>query len=161
MTDTRKYEQYAKKVKLFEGLNAEEVSEILHHGQTVEHRPGDSIFHKGQLGNNLYIVLNGTVNITLEYKIIAKCRVGDAFGEMSLLNHRPHCASADAATSVRLFILSEDQLNKILQKGVAVRLLLNIIHMLSAYLENANHINSTNTKLIQALKASNSEATIP
>ena len=158
MSNLRKYEVYAEKIKLFNGLTPEEVSDVLHHGSKLEFRAGDSIFHKGQLGSNLFIVLNGTVNITIDRQVIGKCRPGDAFGEMSVLNHRPHCASADAATNVKLFTLDERQINEVLEKRVAVRLLLNIIHVLSSHLENANLLNSQNYKLLQASENEKEEA---
>lgn len=149
MNDMRRYETYAQKIKLFSGLTLEEVSDVLQLGSKLEFRAGDSIFHKGQLGSNLFIVLHGMVNLTIDRQVIGKCRPGDAFGEMSVLNHRPHCASADAATDVKLFTLDERQINSILEKRVAVRLLLNIIHTLSSHLENANHQNSLNAKRIK------------
>jgi CRP-like cAMP-binding protein len=151
MNDMRRYETYAQKIKLFSGLTLEEVSDVLQLGSKLEFRAGDSIFHKGQLGSNLFIVLHGMVNLTIDRQVIGKCRPGDAFGEMSVLNHRPHCASADAATDVKLFTLDERQINSILEKRVAVRLLLNIIHTLSSHLENANHQNSLNAKRIKEL----------
>lgn len=158
MSDLRKYEKYAKKVKLFNGLTPNEVSGILHKGSTLEFRPGDTIFHKGQMGSNLFIVLHGKVNIMLDNKRIAMCNPGDAFGEMSVLNHRPHTASADAETNVKVFTLNEQQLNEILQQGAAVRLLLNVIHMLSSYLENANIVLSKNDRLIKRLSKSQEES---
>lgn len=161
MSDMRRYETYAQKIKLFSGLTPEEVSEILHLGSKLEFRAGDSIFHKGQLGSNLFIVLHGMVNITIDREVIAKCRPGDAFGEMSVLNHRPHCASADAATDVKLFTLDERQINSIFEKRVAVRLLLNIIHTLSSYLENANLVNSKNVKLLKVLEREKEAASVP
>lgn len=160
MSDMRRYEMYADKIKLFDGLTPEEVSSILHLGSKLEFRAGDSIFHKGQLGSNLFIVLHGTVNITIDTHLIAKCRPGDAFGEMSVLNHRPHCANADAATDVKLFTLDEQQLNSVFEKRVAVRLLLNIVHMLSSYLENANLVNSKNNKIIKAFEESTKTVSI-
>ena len=160
MSDMRKYEKYAQKVKLFNGLSPEEVSHILHQGATLEYRAGDTIFHKGQLGSNLFIVLHGKVNITLEGRRIALCNPGDAFGEMSVLNHRPHTASADAASDVKVFTLNEQQLNKILRRESAVRLLLNVIHMLSSYLENANFLNAKNERLIRQLSEQHQETPI-
>ena len=141
-----------KRIKLFEGLTDNEVTEIMRHGNSLDFRAGDAIFHKGQLGNTIFIVLGGTVNIVLDNHIISKCRMGDAFGEMSALNHRPHCANADAATAVKLFTLNEDQIVHLLEKRVGIRLLLNIIHMLSGYLENSNHINAKNTRVLEVLK---------
>jgi CRP-like cAMP-binding protein len=141
MGNSQKYEQYAKKIKIFNGLEPEEVRDILKQGHTIEYHAGDSIFYKGQMGSNLFVVLHGSINIENEGTIISKCRAGDAFGEMSVLNHRPHSASANAATDVKLFVLTEQDIRGILQKNhAAVALLLNIIHILSGYLEEANTI---------------------
>lgn len=160
MSDMRRYQKYAEKIKLFNGLSAEEVSHILHQGTTVDFRAGDTIFHKGQLGSNLFIVLHGKVNITIDGRMIARCAPGDAFGEMSVLNHRPHTASANAASDVKVFTLNEQQLNQILRRESAVRLLLNVIHMLSSYLENANFVNSKNERLIRELSQQHQETPI-
>lgn len=140
MSDRSKYARYAQKVKIFDGLSLDEVSEIMRHGDTLRFRAGQTIFHKGQLGNSIFIVLQGTVDIENEGIIIGKCRVGDAFGEMSVLNHRPHCASAAAATAVKVFTIDETQIHKLLDELVGVRFLMNIVHVLSAHLETANGI---------------------
>lgn len=140
MSNPRKYARYAEQIKIFAGLSGEEVTEILRHGDKMYFRAGQTIFHKGQLGSTVFIILHGTVDIENEGCIIAKCREGDAFGEMSALNHRPHCASAAAATDVKLFTINENQMNELLKQEVATRFLLNIIHLLSAYLEQANSV---------------------
>ena len=157
MSKMQKYARYAEKVKLFNGLSAEEVSHILHQGTTVEFRAGDTIFHKGQMGSNLFNVLHGKVNITIDGRRIARCNPGDAFGEMSVLNHRPHTASADAASDVKVFTLNEQQMNEILCRRSAVRLLMNVIHMLSSYLENANFVNSKHERTIRQLTEAHAE----
>lgn len=141
MPDFEKYRRYAKRIPLFNGLTPEEISDVLHKGQVLYIAKGKTIFHKGQRGNTLFIVFNGVVDIYNEDRLIAKCRVGDAFGEMSVLDHRPHTATAVAGTEVKLFTLDESQINEILHQRVAVRFLLNIIHLLS------NHLASTNTML--------------
>ena len=41
-------------------------------------------------------------------------------------------------TEVRCFVITEDQLNTILETRVAMRFLLNVIHILSGHLEVAN-----------------------
>ena len=146
MANTRKYERYAKKIKIFEGLSGDEVAEIVRHGDKIYFRAGETIFHKGQLGSNIFVVLRGTVDIENDGYIIAKCREGDAFGEMSVLNHRPHCASAAAATDVKLFTIDENQIDKLLTKHAASRFLLNIIHVLSAHLEKANALISQQSR---------------
>ena len=138
MSDEDKYEQYAKKVRIFNGMKAGEVSDILHQGKVVYFKQGQTIFHEGMLGSNLFIVLSGQIGIYMKGKIIARCHVGDAFGEMAVLNHTPRCATAAALSDTTLFTLDEMQINNILRRQVAVRLLLNVIHILSERLETAN-----------------------
>ena len=133
-----KYRKYAEKVRIFNGLKPDEVRDILHQGHSLDYGKGQTIFHEGMLGSNLFIVLSGEVGLYNKDKLIALCKVGDAFGEMSVLNHRPRTATAAAQTDVKLFTLDESQMNSILEKHVAVRLLLNIVHVLSERLENAN-----------------------
>ena len=149
------------KIRLFEGLSDHEVDEILRHGNSLDFRAGDAVFHKGQLGNTIFIVLSGTVDIVIDNHIVARCRTGEAFGEMSALNHRPHCANAEAASQVKLLTLNEKEINHLLEKRVGIRLLLNIVHMLSGYLENANHINAKNTRIIENMEVSTCAPTDP
>jgi len=136
--DRAKCEVYAKKVRIFNGLTPEEVADILRQGKVLHFQQGQTVFHEGMMGSNLFVVLSGQIAIYSKSKEIARCHVGDAFGEMSLLNHKPRCATAAALSDVTLFTLDEDQLNHILEKRVAVRILLNVIHVLSERLESAN-----------------------
>ncbi|MBI1317360.1 MAG: cyclic nucleotide-binding domain-containing protein [Candidatus Hydrogenedens sp.] len=133
-----KYRRYAEKVRIFQNLDPQDVSTILHHGKVLNFREGQTIFHEGMLGSNLFIVLKGEVAIQHKNELIAKCKVGDAFGEMAVLNHEPRTATALALTECRCFTLEEREVNELLEQKLAVRVLLNVIHVLSERLEGAN-----------------------
>ena len=133
-----KYRQYAKKIAIFHGLRPEEVQHVLKQGHTLEFRKDQTIFHEGQLGSNLFVVLNGEIGIHAKNRMIAKCKSGDTFGEMAVLNQAPRNATAMAITDTRLFTLDEAGINKVLENKEGVRILLNIIHVLSERLEEAN-----------------------
>ena len=138
MDDPRKYEKYRKKIKLFHDFSDNDISEVLKHGTTMRFRAGQPIYHEGQMSRTIFVVIEGRVNIESQGYIIAKCRAGDVFGEMSALNHRPHSASADAINAVKLFTLDSKQINKLLEKKIGIQLLLNIIHILTSHIDNAN-----------------------
>lgn len=142
MGDMEKYRKYAEKVTIFNGLEPSDVEFILRSGKVLHFREGQTIFHEGMMGSNLFVVLHGEIGILSKNELIAKCRVGDAFGEMAVLNHKPRSATAAALSEAKLFTLDEKQINTILEKHVAVRLLLNIIHVLSERLESANAWNA-------------------
>ena len=138
MGTQEQYQMYAKKIRIFNGLQPTEVEFILKSGTIVHFREGQTVFHEGMLGSNLFIVLSGKVSIYNKKRQIAICDVGDAFGEMAVLNRKPRSATAAAKSDVKLFTLDERQINQILDKGVAAKLLLNVIHVLSERLEQAN-----------------------
>jgi len=149
MTDIHKYERYAEKISIFHGLSAGDVDDLLHRGRVLSCRQGETIFHEGMLGSNLFVVLGGKVGIYIKNQLIATCHVGDAFGEMAVLNKRPRSATATPLTDSRLLVLDESQINEILEKHVAVRLLMNVVHVVSERLEAANTSNVELRKTLQ------------
>lgn len=138
MPDLEKYRSLAASIPLFKGLMPEEVAYIFRHGKTVFFHAGKAVFHQGQPGANLFVVLAGRVALYDKERLIGTLHRGDAFGEMAVLNHRPRTATAAAMEDCELFTLDERELNHILEKHLAIRLLLNIIHVLSDRLEVAN-----------------------
>ncbi|MCC6145109.1 MAG: cyclic nucleotide-binding domain-containing protein [Candidatus Hydrogenedentes bacterium] len=133
-----KYQRYAEKIRIFNGLQPQDVEFILHSGTVIHYHENQTIFHEGMLGSNLFIVLSGEVGIFQKNTLIGVCKVGDAFGEMAVLNHTPRSATATARIPAKCFTLDERTISGILDKRIAVRLLLNIIHVLSERLETAN-----------------------
>ncbi len=72
--------------------------------------PGEVIFRKGDLGDKLYIVVHGEVEVVGEETgkgetIIAKLGVGDCFGEMALVRDEPRMATVRSRTGVSLISL--------------------------------------------------------
>lgn len=149
MTDIKKYERYANKIPLFNGLMAEEVEDLIKRGKIIVARKGETVFHEGMLGSNLFIVLSGKVGIYLKNQLITKCHVGDTFGEMAVLNKKPRTATATALEESRLLCFDEKQINDILEKHVAIRLLLNAIHLLSERLERDNYLITEMVKILK------------
>jgi CRP-like cAMP-binding protein len=133
-----KNKRYAERIRLFHALKPEEVGRILQEGRMINFQKGQTIFHEGQLGSNLFIVFRGEVGIYSKNRLIAKCKVGDAFGEMAVINQSPRSAAATALTEAKLFTLDEAGTKKVLELGFAVRVLMNIIQVMSERLEAAN-----------------------
>lgn len=138
MSESGKYQQYAERIGIFRGLTPEEVALVIKHGKVLYFRQNQTIFHEGMLGSNLFIVLGGEVGIYNKAELIAKCQAGDAFGEMAVLNSKPRTATATALSECKCLTLEEREINQILARGVAVKMLLNIIALLSQRLEKSN-----------------------
>jgi CRP/FNR family cyclic AMP-dependent transcriptional regulator len=74
-------------------------------------RRNEVIFHQGDPGDSLHIVAAGAIKIVLpsaegEEAIIATLRVGDFFGELSLLDGAPRSATATALEPCETLVLA-------------------------------------------------------
>jgi CRP/FNR family cyclic AMP-dependent transcriptional regulator len=69
----------------------------------------DVIFREGHVGEELYVIKSGTVEIRGGQRVLAILQEGDFFGEMALIDPAPRSASAIAVTDVQLIPISEKQ----------------------------------------------------
>lgn len=63
---------------------------------------GQEIFKEGDPGDAMYVVLNGTVSIVHDGKLIEDVETGSIFGEMALIDDQPRSAGAVAKTDVQV-----------------------------------------------------------
>lgn len=77
-----------------------------------EYKPGDVIFKDGDSGASMFILLDGTVEIT---KVIGESKVvlaslgkGSIFGEMAIINRKPRSATATATTRCVALAISRE-----------------------------------------------------
>jgi len=95
----------------------------------VTHPMGDIIFSEGEIGNEMYIVQSGTVEllktIGKETRVLATLEKGDFFGEMSVLEDLPRTASARARTDVELVRINGATFDSMLKGNteIAVRMM--------------------------------------
>ncbi|MBN2311468.1 MAG: cyclic nucleotide-binding domain-containing protein [Candidatus Hydrogenedentes bacterium] len=143
MPSLEKFARLAEQVPLFNKLSAEDVAKIYSRGMTMQMEKGNVIFYKGTTGNQMFVVLRGKVSLFDGQKHLADLTAGDMLGEMALISSEPRSATAVAAETTELYVLSETFFQKLLTKRVAIRILLNIIGTLS------NRLRSMNTKLTQ------------
>ncbi len=136
--DANAYAALARQVELFRGLTLEDIAKIFSKGMTIRVHKGETIFYKGTVGSQMYVVLGGKVAVVDENKVLAELRMGDTFGEMALINSEPRSASVIAAEESHLFVLSESTFQRLLTKRVAIQILLNIVRTLSHRLREAN-----------------------
>jgi len=136
--DVSAYAALARQVELFRGLTIEDIAKIFAHGMTIRVQKGETIFYKGTVGSQMYVVLGGKVAVVDGEKLLAELRTGDTFGEMALINSEPRSASVVAAEDAHLFVLSETTFQRLLTKRVAIQILLNIVRTLSHRLREAN-----------------------
>ena len=107
---------------------------------TANYSAGDIIFGQGDLGTEMYIIIEGEVeiikHINEESHVLSRLEKGDFFGEMALLENVPRTADAVAKTDVKAILINGSRFDDMLRKNpeIAVR----IIRKYSKRLREAN-----------------------
>jgi CRP-like cAMP-binding protein len=143
-----KYEKYEKyrpmveSIELFDGIEFKNCIKIMAMALQSKIMTGDVIFHKGDAGREMYVVLKGRVQIIDEDargdRTLAVLGPGETFGEMAFFERKERSAKAVAMDSCILLALDEEKIQRLLTKSVAVRLLFNLSRMLSRRLRDTN-----------------------
>jgi CRP/FNR family transcriptional regulator, cyclic AMP receptor protein len=113
-------------VPLFRDLPSDEVAALAGGLRTRRYRRGEVIFHQGDPGDALYIILSGRVKIwspseTGVEAILATLRPGEFFGSLALLDGSPRSASATAADPVEAVILPRERFRQLVNDEPAIR----------------------------------------
>lgn len=110
----------------------EEAARCLEKSTIIECQRDDRVLKKGGVARNLFVVLDGTLEVREGDAVEAVLSPGDVFGEMAFLLERPRSRDVFAATNARILSLSEAQLRALIANdpAVAAKLLLNISKML-------------------------------
>jgi CRP/FNR family cyclic AMP-dependent transcriptional regulator len=68
---------------------------------------GETIFQRYDMGAEMYVVLDGEVELTIDSKVLEVLGPGEPFGEMALIDQVPRTATAIAKTPCKLAVISE------------------------------------------------------
>ncbi|MGA3037760.1 MAG: cyclic nucleotide-binding domain-containing protein [Vulcanimicrobiaceae bacterium] len=75
---------------------------------TRQYKKGDTIFLKGDIGNCMYVLISGQVQIKLEDLILDVINPGGMFGEMGIIESAPRSAMAIATSPSTVLVIDED-----------------------------------------------------
>lgn len=81
-----------------------------------EFRAGTAIFAKGDPGNEMFVILDGEVEIHFGTGIVECLNPGEIMGEMALIDSKTRSATAVAKTDCRLAVINEKRFLFLVQK---------------------------------------------
>jgi CRP-like cAMP-binding protein len=139
------HETQLAKVSFFDGLSHEALALIAEVTAEEAHATGTRIFQYGDLGDKLFVILEGKVRISREVpgageEALAVLGPGEVFGEMALLDEAPRSADARAHERCRLLVIPKDRFDDLLflHKELAYEVLWGCVRILSARLRETN-----------------------
>lgn len=77
----------------------------------VEYPAGHVLFEAGDEGKEMYVVLEGQVDVTGEEQVVETVGPGEIFGEMALIDYGPRSLTAVVRTDCRLSPIDEGRFN--------------------------------------------------
>jgi CRP/FNR family transcriptional regulator, cyclic AMP receptor protein len=115
------------RVPLFASLPTEALQSLANHLNKRSYKRGDVMVKQGRMSETLYIVLSGTAQVVVQDEqekeiILAHLRAGDYFGEMSLIDGKPHSASVIADAALDALALGKSELRACMSQHPAVSL---------------------------------------
>ena len=113
-------------IPFFGGLEPEALDRLAASMRSRRFRRGEVIFHVGDPGDALFVIVSGEVKISLpsetgDEAILATLRPGDVFGELALLDGAPRSASATALTPTETVILPRDRFRELIATEAGFR----------------------------------------
>ena len=115
------YSELLSQVPLFSSLGSDDLERLSASLQLRRYTRGEIIFHRGDVGTELFIIRKGEVTIRLSSAdgrevSLALLRRGDAFGELALLDEAPRSTDAVAREETTLLGLSRKDFQKFLEE---------------------------------------------
>ena len=107
MTTTKETVSQLSKVPLFSDCSQRDLQTIARVVREIPHRAGTIIAREGEPGVGLFIILDGTADVSIGGRKKASLGAGDFFGEIALLDGGPRTATVTAKTDLNLLGLTE------------------------------------------------------
>ncbi len=109
--------QAVHELSLFAGLNAEQVTRLAGVCGVSTFQCGEVIFREGEQSDGMHVVLEGEVGVGVAKSgsPVGMVRKGECLGEMSLLTHGCHSATATAMTTVETAVLEHRDLVELIR----------------------------------------------
>jgi CRP/FNR family cyclic AMP-dependent transcriptional regulator len=114
------------RIPFFAGLEGDALERVAAGTRTRRFRRGEVIFHAGDPGDALFVIVSGEVKISVpsesgEEAILTTLHEGDVFGELALLDGAPRSASAAALVATETVVLPRERFRELVATEPAIR----------------------------------------
>jgi len=83
---------------------------------TVNLSPGEILFNEGDIGDKMYVLLEGTVDVTIGGNVVETAEKGALLGEIALIEQAPRSATVTAKTTCRLAQVDQRRFHFLVQQ---------------------------------------------
>lgn len=145
-------------VLVFNGLSRKELREVENIIHRREYQAGEAIFHQGDPGLGMYIIIQGRVQIVNNQDpdnpiLYSELGDGDFFGDLALVDEADRSATALTSADTRIIAFFRLELKDILTRfpSLGNKILMNLVKV------TAQRLRKTNELLIESQQQTSSE----
>jgi HEAT repeat protein len=125
-----------KSVDMFEGASEQVLADIAAILEETQVPAGKTIFNKGDLGDSLYVIVDGRVRVFDGATTLGVLGERDIFGELALLDPEPRSASIAALEDTQLFRLDREAFSELMAANIDI--VRGVLHVLCERLRGRN-----------------------
>jgi len=96
-----------KKVTILRALSQSQLKALTKWAKVVVFSKGETVVKRGERGNGLYLILEGSADVRRGNRSLARLGAGQFFGEMSLFDNEPRSADVVALQPSKLVAVSK------------------------------------------------------
>jgi len=104
-----------KSIWLFSGCTGSELRKIRSSLDELHVPNGKVLVEEGHIGQEFFIIVDGTASVTRNGRKVATLGPGGHFGELALLDRRPRSASVVSQSDMDVLVMSQRQFNGLLE----------------------------------------------
>jgi CRP/FNR family transcriptional regulator, cyclic AMP receptor protein len=105
-----------RRVQMFRGLDDDDLQQIADASSFRESPPNEVLARRGEIGQEMYVIVDGTARVEADNKILTRLGPGDFFGEISLIDGKPRTATVITETPSTLLTISHVAFDSLLDK---------------------------------------------
>lgn len=114
--DSQKRIEYLRNIDLFEHFSNQELSSFAEHVEELEMRANEVLFREGSPGNEMFILLEGSLKVFKESRFITIIRPVDYIGEMAIIEDKPRSATVQTIKPCMLLKITSEQFQEYLSR---------------------------------------------
>jgi putative ABC transport system ATP-binding protein len=121
LNDALRICEFLKGVEAFKNLTPIELTNVAERMMRRQFMPGEVIIHEGDVGEELFLISEGEVEVERAGHEVARLGPGDFFGELALMSGNPRNATVIASRPVDTYILGKDDFRSAIEASQSFR----------------------------------------
>lgn len=136
-----RYVEHLQGNPLFAAMSTKEMGELLRRADTVYFEPGREVFAEGARGEEFWIVIDGTLQVSRNGQVVGTLGPGDAFGELAIIDPAPRDATVVCTSKAELLVIDRRVFWSVIDEFPAIAH--NVMVGMARRLRSADHSGSS------------------